>query len=122
MSETYPGHVATFRMSVRWFAGFCRRNKISLRRKIHASQKTPEPLRSKSISKLHAKTSREREEKARHIYFNGIVIMNQTPFLFVLDNNETYDKKGVEEMLNASDQSSLEKRQRTIQLTVFTEG
>ena len=64
----------------------------------------------------------EREEKARHIYFNGIVILNQTPFLFVLDNNETYDKKGVEEMLNASDQSSLEKRQRTIQLTAFTEG
>ena len=75
-----------------------------------------------SFTQKHQEREREREEKARHIYFNGIVIMDQTPFLFVLDNNKTYDKKGVEEMLNASDQSSLEKRQCTIQLTVFTEG
>ena len=67
MSETYPEHIETFKMSARGFAGFCRRNKILLRGKTRASQKNPEQLR-KSISELHVKTLRE---KATHIYFKG---------------------------------------------------
>ena len=59
MIEIYPEHVETFKISARWFAGFCRRNNISLRRETHASQKTSQQLR-KLISELHAKTMRER--------------------------------------------------------------
>ena len=50
----------SFNMSTRWFTGFCRRNKILLRRKTHASQKAPKQL-CNSISELHAKILREEE-------------------------------------------------------------
>ena len=59
MSKTNPEHVGTFKMSDRWFAGFCQRNKISLGRKTHASPKNPEQLW-KSISKLRANTLKEK--------------------------------------------------------------
>lgn len=59
MSKTNPEHVGTFKMSDRWFAGFCQRNKISLGRKTHASPKNPEQLW-KSISKLQANTLKEK--------------------------------------------------------------
>ena len=47
--------------------------------------------------------------------------MDQTTLSFVLDDNKTYDKKGDKEVWIASDQSGLEKRQCTIQLTVFAD-
>ena len=110
-------------MSAKWFVGFCRKNKISLRRKTHAlHNKTPEQLR-KSISGLHAKTLRERERERCDTYTSrDLTNTNQTPLLFVIDDNKTYDKKGAEGVWIASGQPGLEKRQCTIQLTVFADG
>ena len=48
--------------------------------------------------------------------------MDQTPLPFVLDDNKTYYKKGAEVVWIASGQSSLEKRQCTVQLIVFSDG
>ena len=48
--------------------------------------------------------------------------MDQTPLPFVLDDNKTYDKVGAKEVWIASGQSGLEKRQCTVQLTVFADG
>ena len=48
--------------------------------------------------------------------------MDQILLPLVLDDKKTYDKKGAEEVWKASGQSSLEKSQRTIQLTVFADG
>ena len=109
MSETYPEHVEIFKMSARSFAGFSQ-NKILLRSKTHASQLC------KSISKLHAKTMRE---KASHIYFKDLANMDQTPLPFVHDDNKAYLKKGTEELRIKSSHSGLEKRQGAIQLKVF---
>ena len=47
----------SFKMSVRWFVGFCQRNKILLQRKTHVSHQNPNKLR-KSLSEVSAKTSR----------------------------------------------------------------
>ena len=88
--------------------------------------KTPEQLR-KSISGLHAKTLRERErererERCDTYTSRDLTNTNQTPLLFVIDDNKTYDKKGAEGVWIASGQPGLEKRQCTIQLTVFADG
>ena len=48
--------------------------------------------------------------------------MDKTPLPFVLDDGKTYDKKGVKEVWAQSGQSSLDKRQATVQLTVFADG
>ena len=42
--------------------------------------------------------------------------------LFVLDDERTYDAKGSEEVRFSSGKSGLDKRQSTIQLTVFANG
>ena len=119
MIETYPEHVETFKISARWFAGFCRRNNISLRRETHASQKTPQQLR-KLISELHAKTMTERRWGRNTS--RDLTNIDQTPLTFVLDDNKTCDKKEAEEVWITRDQSGLEKHQCTIQLTMFADG
>ena len=48
--------------------------------------------------------------------------MDQTPLPFVLDDGKNYDKKGVKEVWAQSGQSGLDKRQPTVQLTVFADG
>ena len=48
--------------------------------------------------------------------------MNQTPLSFVLDDNRTYDTVGAKEIWVRSGQSGLDKRQCTVQLTVFGDG
>ena len=48
--------------------------------------------------------------------------MDQTPLPFVLDDGKTYDKKVVKEFWAQSGKSGLDKRQATLQLTVFADG
>ena len=48
--------------------------------------------------------------------------MDQTPLPFVMDDNRTYEKTGASEVWIASGQSGLEKRQCTVQLTIFADG
>ena len=40
----------------------------------------------------------------------------------MLDDGKTYDKKGMKEVWSQSGQSGLDKRQATVQLTVFADG
>ena len=47
--------------------------------------------------------------------------MDQTPLLFVLDDGKTFDKKGMKEVSAQSEQLGLDKRQATVQLTVFAD-
>ena len=117
--QMYPDEVDSFKLSHRWFEGFCRRKNISLRRKTHASQKAPEQLRN-SIENFHAKLLRERRKG--NYTLRDLANMDQTPLPFVLDDNKTYDKKGADEVWIASGASGLEKRQCTVQLTIFADG
>ena len=51
-----------------------------------------------------------------------IANMDQTPLPFVVDDGRTYNQTGSKEILCASGSSGLEKRQCSVQLTIFAEG
>ena len=97
ISETYPEHVETFKISARRFTGFRWSNKILLRRKTHVSQKSLEQF-CKSISQLHSKILREIKRRWNTYTSTGLADMVQTPLLFVLVDNKTYDKRSAEEV------------------------
>ena len=48
--------------------------------------------------------------------------MDQTPLSFVMDDNKTYENVDANGFLIASVQSGFDKRQWTVQLTIFAEG
>ena len=48
--------------------------------------------------------------------------MDQTPLPFVMDDNKTYENVDANEFLTTSVQSGFDKRQWTVQLTIFAEG
>ena len=107
--EKYPDEASSFKLSHRWFEGFCRRYRICLRRKSHTAQKSA--VRT-AIEKFHAKSSRERIRGT--FTLKDLDNMDQTPLAFVVDDNRTYEKTGVDEVWIASSQSGLEKRQCTV--------
>ena len=118
MAELYP-NATDFKFCDRWFGGFCRRNKLTLRRNTHVAQKPPAQLMA-SIGKFHAKLIRERMRG--NYALCDIANMDQTPLPFVLDDGMTYDSKGAKEVWFASGSSGLEKRQCSLQLTIFGDG
>ena len=85
----------------------------------HTSQKPPSELRA-CIENLHAKALRERRRGSYNLC--DLANMDQTPLPFVLEDNKTYDTKGVDEVWCATGQPGLDKRQCTVQLTVFADG
>ena len=52
---------------------------------------------------------------------SDLATMDQTPLPFVLDDGKTYDKKGGKEVWEQNGQSGLNKKQATLQLTVFAD-
>ena len=118
MNEEYPKNIV-FKYSNRWFNGFCRRNRISLRRKTHTAQKSLATLKD-AIQKFHAKLLRERIRGTFQL--GDIANTDQTPLPFVLDDGRTYNTTGAEEVWCSSGASGLDKRQCTVELTVFGDG
>ena len=58
--------------------------------------------------------------RRRGVYqLKDLANMDQTPLPFVLDDGKTYDKTGVDEVWCASGASGLDKRQCTVQLTIY---
>ena len=108
-----------FKFSDRWFYGFCRRHRISLRRKTHTAQKSPAELKN-AIEMFHEKLLRERRRGTFSLV--DIANMDQTPLPFVMDDGKTYNQTGSEEIWCASGSSGLEKRKCTAQLTIFADG
>ena len=74
---------------------FCRRNRISLRRKTHKAQKFPATLKD-AIQTFHAKLLRERIRGTFQL--GDIANMDQTPLPFVLGDGRTYNTTGAEEV------------------------
>ena len=48
--------------------------------------------------------------------------MDQTPLPFVLDDGKSYDSTGANEVWCSNASSGLDKRQCTVQLTIFADG
>ena len=100
-----------------WFERFQNQYNISLR--THYSQKPPTALEP-AIKKFHFSLLQLRN--TGNFKASDLANMDQTPFRFVLDDGKTYDKKGVKEVSAQSGQSDLDKRQATVQLTLFADG
>ena len=98
---------------------FCRRSGVSLQRKTHAAQTDPKQL-TPAITKFHSKLLRVRR---RGVYqTKDIANMDQTPLPFVLDDGKTYADKRSSEVWCVSGFSGLDKRQCSMQLTIFVDG
>ena len=110
---------AKFLFSDKWFRVFCNHKRISLRQKTNASQKTPDQFVN-AITKFHQKFLHERIRGKFQL--KDIANMDQTPFPLALDDNRIYDTVGAKEIWVRSGQSVLDKRQCTVQLTVFGGG
>ena len=95
---------------------FCRRYGVALQRKTHAAQTGPKQL-APGITKFHSKLLRVCR---RGVYqTKDIANMDQTPLPFELDDGKTYADKGSSEVWCVSGSSGLDKRQCTVQLTIF---
>ena len=108
-----------FKFSNNWFLGFRKRHRISFRKKTHVAQKSPAQLR-ELIEDIH-KTSQSVRRRGTY-QLSDLANMDQTPLPFVMDDGKTYDKTGSSEVWVASGSSGLEKRQCTVQLTIFADG
>ena len=75
-----------FKFSDRWFCGFCRRHRISLRRKTHTAQKSSAELKN-AIEMFHGKLLRE--QRRGTFSLADIANMDQTPLPFVMDDGKT---------------------------------
>ena len=118
MNALYPD-VKDLKYSDKWFRRFCKRKNISLRKTTHAAQHAPVNLAA-TISKFHAKLLRVR--RRGNFQLGDIANMDQTPLPFVLDDGKRYDDARSKEVWSASAASALDKRQCTVQLTVFADG
>lgn len=119
LTEHYPDAADSFCHSDQWFARFCRRFRISLRRKTHTAQKTPDQL-SESITKFHKYLLRVRHRGKYQL--KDIANMDQTPLPFILDDGKTFAVTGEKDVWCVTGASGLDKRQCTVQLTVFGDG
>ena len=82
VKEKYPDKVSPFKLSHRWFEGFCRRYRTSLQRKTDAAQKSPAALHN-AIEKYSGKCLRECK---RGIFtLKDLSNMDQTPLPFVIN-------------------------------------
>lgn len=118
MADLYPD-VKDFKHSDQWFKGFRNGKNVSLRKRTHAAQHAPPSLRG-ALSKFHAKLLRVRRRGKFEL--SDIANMDQTPLPFVLDDGKTYNDKGEKEIWCATAASGLDKRQCTVQLTIFADG
>ena len=90
-----------------------------MRRKIDFSQKTITALEP-AIKKFHSSLLRLRN--TGNFKASDFVSIDQTLLPFVRDDGKTYDKKDVKQVWAQSGQIDLDKRQATVQFTVFTDG
>ena len=131
MKEKYPD--ADFKMSDHWFVRFKARFDISLRRPTNVAQSHPETLRvniqqfHRYIRRMAIKTKQDLAGKQDGAIgpsnLSDIANMDQTPLEFCFNTNgATYETKGEKTVWTRTTGSGHEKRQCTVQLTVFADG
>ena len=126
--EIAPEHPLKF--SKGWFEKFLKRNNLSFRQTTSIAQNPPEnkmgPLKEfhRFIRRnaVRGAGSRQRESPLGKWRLNTIANMDQTPMPFVFGGGKTYTKKGSKTVWVRGGQSGLDKRQCTVQLTIFADG
>ena len=117
---------ASFQFSCSWFDGFKNRYRISLRRATNACQKAPDD-KMEAIRQFHQSIRR----KAKSEQSSGplgrwtlrhIANVDQTPLPFTFTDGATYVDTGEKTVWVRGGSSGLDKRQCTVQLTLFADG
>ena len=115
-----------FKFSNQWFHGFKKRYNISLRRPTHKAQVIPSS-KSELIQSFHrdirakAATGNQLGPLGR-FRLSCIANVDQTPLPFTFTNGPTYESKGAKTVWVQGGSSGLDKRQCTVQLTLFADG
>ena len=117
---------SNFSFSDGWFKGFKKRFRISVRRATNTCQKTPQDKQS-AIQGFHRSIRRiardgEKIGPLGQWESRNIANMDQTPLPFTFTDGETYANTGERSVWVRGGQSGLNKRQCTVQLTVFADG
>ena len=124
LAEKHPG--AKFAFSTNWFTAFKQRMKISLRRGTNACQREPADKQA-AIQRFHRlirRKAKDGEQSGPLGKWNPRTIanMDQTPLPFCSTQGSTYADRGERSVWIRSGASGLEKRQCTVQLTLFADG
>ena len=126
LAETNPGMAASFCFSDSWFSGFKKRHRISLRRPTNHCQE--EPVNKKQSIQLFHQKIRKMASNGTQLGSTGkwlpcsIANMDQTPLPFTFTDGSTYSDRGERSVWVRSGSSGLDKRQCTVQLTIFGDG
>ena len=119
---------ANFTFSNGWFDRFKARQSISLRRTTNIAQR-PADDKEEAIRQFHhtiRKTAQVRnDEELRDVgrySLRQIANMDQTPLPFSFASDGTYSEKGAKTVWVRGGASGMEKRQCTVQLTIFADG
>ena len=134
--ETYPTTVSLFCFSNGWFRGFLSWHKITLRAITNKASQLPTDYVTALVNwmRFNRRNSQIRRdttsgelldeggEVGRYRLCN-ICNMDQTPLPFEYLSGRTYNQQGAKTVwVQSSQQSGWEKRQATIQLTIFGDG
>ena len=124
--EMEPG--TRFVASEGWFSRFKARHSVSLRRPTNASQK-PASDKEGSIQTFHRELRKlatpaegESPKEVGRFGLHQIANMDQTPLPFCFTDGTTYDQTGAQTVWVRGGASGLDKRQCTVQLTIFADG
>jgi len=133
--QPYPEEAhASFRFSNGWFRRFLSFHHVSLRFITNTASKLPSDFSdailnwmrfNRQNSQLRPRNGREPGDIPAAIgqyALANIVNMDQTPLPFEYLEGRTYNQKGEKTIWAQSSQSGWDKRQATIQLTVFADG
>ena len=124
MCELYPG--AEFQFSPGWFHEFKVRNKISYHRATNGAQQKPVDHEEK-ICMFHLEIrqgagSEATDEPLDKFNLSTVSNVDHTPLPFTFSKGQEYNQTGTKTVWYCGAQSGLDKRQYTVQLTIFTDG
>ena len=117
-----------FAASDGWFTRFKARHSVSLRRPTNASQKAAGDKEGciqafhHQLRKLAAPADGEEVRDVGRFCLHQIANMDQTPLPFCFTDGTTYDQTGAQTVWVRGAASGLDKRQCTVQLTIFADG
>ena len=114
-----------FKFSDSWFDGFKRRYKLSLRRPTHRAQVVP-LSKAELVQSFHRTIRKEAKIGVQlgtlgRFILNCVANVDQIPLPFTFTNRSTYESKGASTVWVQGGNSGLDKRQCTVQLTIFAD-
>ena len=122
--ELHPDE--TFQLSISWFTGFKTRSHISLRRGTNTCQRQPADKKA-AIQGFHRAIRSEAKSgdfigPLGKLELRKIANVDQTPLPFTFTDGTTYEDTGASTVWVRGGASGLDKRQCTVQLTIFANG